>query len=177
MVGSRCRDFKNREVSNVNAPHDFRESRKLSSIGKYLKAIISLCESTCSVITPRLKFIIIHLYKIIAFIIANKIFLVWKPSKCSLVICNSRAVSDHKDLKCLQHRLLSHESKVSNLNLNSKCAFWIKIWKTVVWTVCTPNYIAMHHLKCAFQMTVWRCFQVTHLANHAAKSLYECPDL
>ena len=39
-----------------------------------------------------------------------------------------------------------------------------------------PNYIAMRHLKCAFQMTVQRCFQVTHLANHTAKSLYECPD-
>ena len=37
-------------------------------------------------------------------------------------------------------RLFSHESKVHNLNLNSKCAFWIKIWKTVFWTVCTPNY-------------------------------------
>ena len=62
-------------------------------------------------------------------------------------------------------------------NLNLKCAFWIKIRKTVFWTVCTPNYIAMRHLKCTFQMTVRRCFQVMHLANHAAKSPYECPDL
>ena len=79
---------------------------------------------------------------------------------------------------CVKHlRLFSHESKVRNLNFNSKCAFWFKIRKTVFWTVCTPNYIATRHLKCAFQMTVWRCFQVTHLANHAVKSLYECPDL
>ena len=27
------------------------------------------------------------------------------------------------------------------------------IRKTVFWTVCMPNYIAMRHLKCAFQMT------------------------
>ena len=47
----------------------------------------------------------------------------------------------------------------------------------VYWTVCTPNYIAMHHLKCALEMTVRRCFLVTHLANHTAKSPYECPDL
>ena len=47
------------------------------------------------------------------------------------------------------------------LHFNSKCAFWIKIWKTVFWTVCTPNHIAMHNLKCAFQMTVQRCFPVT----------------
>ena len=47
----------------------------------------------------------------------------------------------------------------------------------VFWTVCTPNYIAMHHLKCALEMTVRRCFLVTHLANHTAESPYECPDL
>ena len=64
-------------------------------------------------------------------------------------------------------RLFSHENKVRNLNFNSKCAFWIKIRKTVFWTVCMPNYIAMHHLKCAFQMMVQMCFPVTHLANHA----------
>ena len=57
-------------------------------------------------------------------------------------------------------RLFSHESKVRNLNLNLKCAFWSKIWKMVFWTVCMPNYITMHHLKCAFQMTVRRCFPV-----------------
>ena len=73
-------------------------------------------------------------------------------------------------------RLFSHESKVRNLNYRLNCAFWMIIWKTVFWTVCTPNYIAMRHLKCAFQMTVRRCFLVTHLANHAAKSPYECPD-
>ena len=38
-------------------------------------------------------------------------------------------------------RLISHDSKVRNLNLNSKCAFWIKIRKTVVWTVCTPKCV------------------------------------
>ena len=42
-----------------------------------------------------------------------------------------------------------------------------------------PNHTAMRNLKCAFQMTIQRCFPVTHLANHAAKSMYmyECPDL
>ena len=45
----------------------------------------------------------------------------------------------------------------------------------VFWTVCTQNYIAMCNLNCAFQMMVRRCFPVTHLSNHAAKSLYEWP--
>ena len=49
------------------------------------------------------------------------------------------------------------------------------IRKTVFWTVCTPNYIAMRHLKCAFQVTVWRCFPVTHLSimqrNHRMNAL------
>ena len=70
-------------------------------------------------------------------------------------------------------RLFSHESKVHNLNYHLNCAFWMIIWKTVFWTVCTPNYIAMTR----FQMTVRRCFPFTHLSNHAAKSPYECPDL
>ena len=73
-------------------------------------------------------------------------------------------------------RLFSHKSKVRNFNFNLKCAFWIKIRKTVFWIVCTPIYIAMRHLKCAFKMTVRRCFPVTHLANHTAKSPNECPD-
>ena len=73
--------------------------------------------------------------------------------------------------------LFSHDGKVRILNFNSKCAFWIKIRKTVFLTVCTPNHITMRNLKCAFQMTVERCFPVTHLANHAAKSLYECRPL
>ena len=38
-----------------------------------------------------------------------------------------------------KHWLFSHDSKVRNLNLNLKCAFLIKIRKTVVWTVCTPK--------------------------------------
>ena len=63
--------------------------------------------------------------------------------------------------------------QMRNWNFNSKCAFWIKIWKTVCWTVCTPNYIAMHHLKCAFQMTVRRCFPVTQIMqrNHCMNAL------
>ena len=73
--------------------------------------------------------------------------------------------------------LFSHDGNVRILNFNSKCAFWIKIRKMVFWTVCMPNHIAMHNLKCAFQKMVQRCFPVTHLANHATKSLYECPDL
>ena len=39
----------------------------------------------------------------------------------------------------------------------------------VFWTVCTPNYSAMRHLECVFQMTVQRCFPVTHLAIHCSK--------
>ena len=74
-------------------------------------------------------------------------------------------------------RLFSHESKVRNFNYHLNCAFWMIIRKMVFWTVCTPYYIAMRRLKCAFQTTVRRCFLVTHLANHAAKSQYECPDL
>ena len=31
----------------------------------------------------------------------------------------------------IRHRLFSHDSKVRNFNFNSKCAFWIKIRKTV----------------------------------------------
>ena len=62
-------------------------------------------------------------------------------------------------------RLCSHDGKVRTLNFNSKCAFWIKIRKTMFWTLCTPNHIAMRNLKCAFQMTVQRCFPVTHLAK------------
>ena len=50
--------------------------------------------------------------------------------------------------------LFSHDSKVRNLNLNLKCAFWIKIQKTVFWTVCMPNHIAIRNLKCAIQMMV-----------------------
>ena len=49
--------------------------------------------------------------------------------------------------------------------------------KDSILTVCMPNYIAMRHLKCAIKMTVQRCFPVTHLSNHAAKSPYECLDL
>ena len=48
-------------------------------------------------------------------------------------------------------RLFSHDSKVRNLNFNSKCAFWIKIRKTVVWTIV---YAKMRNLKCAIQMMV-----------------------
>ena len=73
--------------------------------------------------------------------------------------------------------LFSHDGKVRILNFNLKCASWIKIRKTVFWTVCTPNHVEMRNLKCAFQITVLRCFRVTHLANHAAKSLYEWLDL
>ena len=95
----------------------------------------------------------------------------------TLLHCDAITVSCVWRMRIYTLRLFSHESKVRNLNLNLKCAFWIKIWKTVFWTVCMPNYIAMHHLKCAFQMMVRRCFPVTHLANHTAKSPYECPDL
>ena len=79
--------------------------------------------------------------------------------------------------RLVELRLFSHESKVRNLNYHLNCTFWMIIQKTVFWTVSTPNYIAMRHLKCAFQMTVRRCFPVMHIANHTAKSPYECLDL
>ena len=40
-----------------------------------------------------------------------------------------------------------------------------------------PNHVAKRNLKCASQITVQRCFPVTILANHAAKSVYEWLDL
>ena len=58
--------------------------------------------------------------------------------------------------------LFSHDGKVRILNSNSKCAFWIKIRKTVFWTVCTPNHIAMRNLKCAFQMMVRTMIWIAH---------------
>ena len=69
--------------------------------------------------------------------------------------------------------LFSHESKVRNLNFNSKCAFELKFERQYF----GPCVCQSHHDACAFQMTVRRCFPDTHLANHAAKSPYECPDL
>ena len=75
---------------------------------------------------------------------------------------------------------ISIETLVSGRNwtYHLNCAIWIIIRKMVFWIVCTPNYIAMCHLKCAIQMTVRRCFPVlTHLSNQAAKSPYECLDL
>ena len=47
---------------------------------------------------------------------------------------------------------------------------------TVFWSVCEQISITKANLNCAIQM-VRRCFPVTHLSNHAAKSPYECPDL
>ena len=35
------------------------------------------------------------------------------------------------------------------LNFISRCASWIKIRKTVFWTVCMPNHVAIHDLRCA----------------------------
>ena len=69
------------------------------------------------------------------------------------------------------------------LHTRAKCIIWILIQnahfelnsKYGILDVCTPNYIAMCHLKCAFQMTVRRYFPVMQLANHDAKSPYECP--
>ena len=65
----------------------------------------------------------------------------------------------------------------------AKCIIWIAHFE---WSLerqyfgpCVCQITSrLRHLKCAFQMTVRRCFAVTHLAaNHAAKSPYECPDL
>ena len=74
-------------------------------------------------------------------------------------------------------RLFSHDGKVRILNCDSRCASWIKIRNTVFWTVCTPNHVEICDLRCASQITVQRCFPVTILANHAAKSLCEWLDL
>ena len=67
-------------------------------------------------------------------------------------------------------RLFWHESKVRNLNDHSNCAIWLIIRMTVFFTMCMQNYIAMRNLNCAIQMMVRRCFPVTYLSNHAAKS-------
>ena len=59
------------------------------------------------------------------------------------LICHNsyKKMCDYVIQDCKRLRLFSHDSKVHNLNFNSKCAFWIKIWKTVVWTVCTPKCV------------------------------------
>ena len=71
----------------------------------------------------------------------------------------------------LTHRLFSHDSKVRDLNLNLKCSFWLKIRKTVFWTVYMPNHIAMRNLKCTIQMMV-RVIRIiiwiAHLKLHIA---------
>ena len=54
-----------------------------------------------------------------------------------------------KSSSLVSRLLFSHDSQVRNLNLNSKCAFWIIIRMTVFWTVCTTNHIAIRNLKCA----------------------------
>ena len=46
--------------------------------------------------------------------------------------------------------LFSHDGKVRILNFNSRCASWIKIRKTIFWTVCTPNHVANRDLREAF---------------------------
>ena len=75
--------------------------------------------------------------------------------------------------------LFSHESKVHNLNYHLNCAIWIIIQMTEVWIVCTPNYIAMCHLKFMRNSNdgpeVFSSYQ--YLSNHVVKSLYECIDL
>ena len=48
---------------------------------------------------------------------------------------------------------------------------------TVFWPVCTQISITKANLYCAIQVMVQRCFPLTHLSNHAAKSRYECIDL
>ena len=70
--------------------------------------------------------------------------------------------------------LFSHDSKVRNLNFNLKCAFWIKIRKTVVWTVCMPKSHRMRNLKCAIQMMIrmtvfWTVCKPNHIAIHNLK--------
>ena len=87
-------------------------------------------------------------------------------------------MTSHCMIDCLNTLwLFSHDGKVRILNFNSRCASWIKIRKTVFWTMCTPNHVEIRDLRCASQITVQRCFRVTHLTNHATKSLYECHDL
>ena len=59
--------------------------------------------------------------------------------------------------------------KVHILNFNLKCAFWIKIQKTVFWTMCTPNHIAMRNLKWrsrgVFQLHISQIMQRNHCMN------------
>ena len=62
-------------------------------------------------------------------------------------------------------RLFSHDGKVRILNRDSRCASWIMIRNTVFWTMCTPNHVEIRDLRCASQITVQRCFRVTHLKS------------
>ena len=72
------------------------------------------------------------------------------------------------------------KSNFDCVHTTAKCAFWIKIRKTVFWTVCTPNHIAMrisndgpdHNLNCACQImhcdVIWRthCPTYRHSNHH-----------
>ena len=100
-----------------------------------------------------------------------------------------------KDSACKKMEQKKKEEKRRNgqktrvydcFHTSAKCAIWMiilnyAIWMiirmTVFWTGCMQIYIAMINLNCAIQMMVRRCFLVTHLSNHAAKSPYECLDL
>ena len=70
-------------------------------------------------------------------------------------------------------KTVSHDGKVRILNFDSKCAFWVKIRKTVFFTVCTPNHIAMRnwnaHFKWrsrgAFQKRISQITQQNHCMN------------
>ena len=71
--------------------------------------------------------------------------------------------------------LFSHDGKLHNLNFNSKCAFWIKIRKTVVWTGVRQNHIAMRNLRCAVQMMIrMTVFWTVCTPNHIAISNLKC---
>ena len=59
-------------------------------------------------------------------------------------------------------------------NLNDHLSYRI-ILMTIFWPVCTQISITNGNLNCAIQIMIQRCFPVTHLSNHAAKSLCEVP--
>ena len=77
--------------------------------------------------------------------------------------------------------LLSFQRLLECFHTRAKCTIRMIIRVTVIlmtvfWPMCTQISITKGNLNCAIQM-MRRCFPVTHLSNHAAKSPYECLDL
>ena len=51
------------------------------------------------------------------------------------------------------------------LNRDSRCASWITIQTTVFWTVCTPNHVEIHDLRCVTRKHLWTVIWDAHLKS------------